>query len=36
MCGRDLPRLNGTALCPDCEHSAFAENISIFDNRIVP
>ena len=36
MCGRDLPGLNGTALCPDCEHSAFATNISVNGNEIVP
>jgi hypothetical protein len=36
MCGRDLPGMNGTALCPSCEHSTFVANISIRDNRMLP
>lgn len=34
MCGRDLPRMNGTALCPSCEDSPFVMNISVHDNNM--
>ena len=36
MCGRNLPGMNGTALCPSCDHSPFVTNISIHDNIMLP
>jgi hypothetical protein len=35
MCGRDLPN-NTNTKCPDCAQSAFATNISVTGNTIVP
>ena len=34
MCGRAMPAANST-VCPLCANSAFAQNVSVFDNHIL-